>query len=253
LTALIFDKQIRKRSLFIAMFTFFSFLSICPGFYFRPHYFILFLPAAALLSGIGINSIANMLSFTSLRGIKNSVPIFIAVFCLVSSVYQQRTFLFQMTPLQASRATFGFNPFPEALEISKFIKSHSNENDRIAVIGSEPEIYFYSDRISATGYIYMYPLMETHPFALQMQKEMIQEIESVKPKYLILTFIRSSWLERSGSHQLVFDWIVDYQRKNYTLAGYALLFKDKTLYYWTSKIKEATGETPWIAVYERNN
>jgi hypothetical protein len=158
-----------------------------------------------------------------------------------------------MTPLQASRATFGFNPFPEAIEISKFIKSHSNENDQIAVIGSEPEIYFYSDRISATGYIYMYPLMETHPFALQMQKEMIQEIESVKPKYLILTFIRASWLESSGSHQLVFDWIVDYQRKNYTLAGYALLFKDKTRYYWTSRIKEATGETPWIAVFERNN
>ncbi len=44
LTALFLDKQIRQRSLFIAMFTVFSFLSICPGFYFRPHYFILFLP-----------------------------------------------------------------------------------------------------------------------------------------------------------------------------------------------------------------
>ena len=252
LAALFFDKRIRKRSLFIAMFTVFSFLSICPGFYFRPHYFILFLPAAALLSSIGINTIANMLFFTSLRRIKNSLPVFIAVICLAISVYQQRTFLFQMTPFQASRSTYGLNPFPEALEISKFIKSHSNKNDQIAVIGSEPEIYFYSDRISASGYIYMYPLMETHPFALQMQKEMIQEIESVKPKYLILTNIRSSWLVSSGSHHLLFDWLINYQRKNYTLAGYALLFKDKTLYDWSPENKEELGNNPWIAVFERN-
>ena len=150
LIALFFDKRIRKRSIFIAVFTIFSFLSICPGFYFRPHYFILFLPAAALLSGVGINMIANMLSFTRFRGIKNSLPIFIAVFCLAISVYQQRTFLFQMTPLQASRSTYGLNPFPEALEISKFIKSHSNKNDQIAILGSEPEILFYSGRISAS-------------------------------------------------------------------------------------------------------
>ena len=251
-TAIFFDNRIRKRSLFIVLFTAFSFLSICPGFYFRPHYFILFLPAAALLSSVGINTIANILSFTRLRRIKNSLPVFIAAFCLAISVYQQRMFLFQMTPFQASRSTYGLNPFPEALEIGEFIKLHSSKNDQIAVMGSEPEIYFYSDRISASGYIYMYPLMETHPFALQMQKEMIQEIESVKPKYLILTNIRYSWLVSPGSHRLLFDWLKDYQKKNYTLVGYALLFKDKTLYDWSPENNEELGKNPWIAVFERN-
>lgn len=250
---LFLDKRIRQRLLFISMFIVFSFLSICPGFYFRKHYFILFLPAAALLSGIGVKTMANMLSFSTFRGIKYGLPIFIAVACLTISVYQQRTFLFKMTPFQASRSAFGINPFPEALEISRFIQSHSNKHDQIAVIGSEPEIYFYSDRISASGYIYMYPLMETHPFALQMQKEMIREIESVKPKYLILTTISHSWLERPSSHQLVFDWFFSYQRKNYTLSGFATLFKDKTIYHWAPNI-EVEPESPlWIAIFERKD
>ena len=91
------------------MFVLFSFFSICPGFYFRPHYFILFLPATALLSGIGVNAMANTLSLTGLRRVKNSLPILIVVVCLVISVYQQRKFLFEMTPVQASRSIYGLN------------------------------------------------------------------------------------------------------------------------------------------------
>ena len=39
----------------------FSFLAVCPGFYFRPHYFVFLLPAAALLAGIAAGSIAALL------------------------------------------------------------------------------------------------------------------------------------------------------------------------------------------------
>jgi len=45
------------------------------------------------------------------------------------------------------------------------------------VLGSEPQIYFYSGRRSATGYLYMYSLTEEQKYALRMQKEMIGEIE----------------------------------------------------------------------------
>ena len=69
------------------------------------------------------------------------------------------------------------NPFPESLEVGKYIRDHSEEKDRIAVLGSEPEIYFYSKRQAATRHIYMFPLMEPHVYALDMQDELIKEIE----------------------------------------------------------------------------
>ena len=52
-------------------------------------------------------------------------------------------------------------------------------------LGSEPEIYFYADRKAATGYIYTYALMEPQRFASQMQAEMIKEVESAHPRYLV--------------------------------------------------------------------
>jgi len=51
------------------------------------------------------------------------------------------------------------NPFPESVEVG-----------RIALIGSEPQIYFYVGLIAATGCIYMYPLMENQPYAADCER-----------------------------------------------------------------------------------
>ena len=40
------------------------------------------------------------------------------------------------------------------------LREHSAPDARIAILGSEPEILFYARRHSATGYIYMYDLLE---------------------------------------------------------------------------------------------
>ena len=61
-----------------------------------------------------------------------------------------------------ARTTYSLNPFPESLEIAKIIKASTSSRDRIAVLGSEPQIFFYSNRRSATGHIYTYALMEDH-------------------------------------------------------------------------------------------
>ena len=45
------------------------------------------------------------------------------------------------------------------------IRERSAPADRIAVLGSAPEIYFYSGRRAATGYLHTSPLMEAQPYA----------------------------------------------------------------------------------------
>jgi len=251
LTSMLWDGRARQRSAFIAMFAVFSFVAICPGFYFRPHYFILTLPAASMLSGISISALVNRMSRMHSNTIKY-VVIVLAAICLVASVYQQRHLLFKMTPLQACRSTYELNPFPESLEIARFIRTQTKKDDHIAVIGSEPQIYFYSGRRSASGYIYMYPLMEKHDFALQMQKEMIREIESAQPKFLVFVRINTSWLQRPASHKLVFEWFQRYQERHYSLVGLVELWSDKTLYHRVPNLKWPPTSTNWIAVMKRN-
>lgn len=62
LTTPIWNKHLRHRFIFIFPFVLFSIVAICPGFYFRPHYFILMLPVSALLAGLSISAFANLLS-----------------------------------------------------------------------------------------------------------------------------------------------------------------------------------------------
>ena len=253
LTSIIWCQQIRSRAIFILLFTTFSILAICPGFYFRSHYFILVLPAAALLSGIAISAAVNIMPFSGSTVIKYGIPIFLAAICLSATLYQQRYFLFQMTPEQVSRATYGFNPFPESIEIAEYVRSHTRKEDQIAVMGSEPQLYFYSGRRSASRYIYMYPLMENHEFAVQMQNEMISEIEKAKPMMIIFFHVETSWLFMPDSHMLLLDWINSYQNSHYNPVGLIEIFQDKTLYHWKPNCKWPPQSNSWILVLRRKH
>jgi hypothetical protein len=168
---------------------------------------------------------------------KRSLPAVILIVAVGFALFAERSFLFSLTPLQASRDTYGSNPFPEAIEIARYLKEHSSPSDRIAVIGSEPEIYFYADRLSATGYLYMYGLTEKHANAVRMQREMIREIERAKPLFVVLVNVRASWLVRTSAIDAVLDWCEQYVDKGYDQVGIADIGIDETHYEWGSGAK----------------
>jgi hypothetical protein len=246
-------KNIAKHHrVFLLMYAIFSVLSICPGFYFRPHYFVLLLPCASLFVGITISVFADFLSRFYSKKIQYGVPIFLIIICLCQSVYKQRDFLFHMTSFQISRSTYWLNPFPESLEIADFIRKHTSPEDRIAILGSEPQIFFYSQRRSASSYIYMYPLMENHDFALQMQKGFIKDVVAINPKYLIYVGVPTSWLRCRDSHKEIFQWFDGYlQRGNLKLVGVVELLKDEAVYHWEPDVKWPVLSQCWIAIFER--
>ena len=117
-------------------------------------------------------------------------------------------------------------------------------------MGSEPEIYFYSGRHSATGYIYTYELMEPQKYAPIMQGEMIAEIEKAQPELLIYVDVPLSWLPQPGADMYIFDWL-----KTYLAQNYRLLAVDKsTLNPLSGASKETTSPplSTWnIYVYKR--
>src|SRR5207245_4663986 len=198
----LWDETVRPRGRFLATFAAGSFLSICPGFYFREHYFVLLLPAVAMLAAVAVGSGGRALakwlaagkSTAREAGLAEILPLTVLGACLLYPVFQERAFFFSLTPAQASRRTYGANPFPEALEIARRIAADTAPDDRVAVLGSEPEIFFYSGRRSATGYIYMYGLMESQPYAARMQQTAIKEIEASAAKYLVYVDVPFSWL-----------------------------------------------------------
>ncbi len=115
--------------------------------------------------------------------------------------------------------TYTGNPFVEAPVIAAYLEKNMTKDDTLAVLGSEPEIPFYSRRHSATGYIYTYGLMEAQPLALKMQKDMIDEIEKNNPKYILVVDCRCSWLYNLGSCLDLHNWASRYLRAKYEVVG----------------------------------
>jgi len=211
----------------------FSFFAVCPGFYFRNHYFILLLPAAGVAAGLMVDSARNWFSKTTPF---RFVPVVVFIAAWGCSVFQQGDVLLQLPPIAACREMYAANPFPEAVEIAKYIKAHTNKNETVAVLGSEPEICFYADRRPATGYIYMYPLTEPQPYELQMQRQMIHEIETTKPAYVVLVGIVTSWDPSSPSSQRVFDWFNSYSQQSLEPVGLVnILSPTQTEYHWKTE------------------
>jgi hypothetical protein len=60
LLIVLFRSRIRVHAPFILGFLVFSFLSVCPRFYFREHYFILFFPAGAVVADAGFDGFLNL-------------------------------------------------------------------------------------------------------------------------------------------------------------------------------------------------
>ncbi|MGC2062775.1 MAG: glycosyltransferase family 39 protein [Thermodesulfovibrionales bacterium] len=246
-------KGLKVNRVFVLLFVLFSFLSICPGFYFRNHYFVTLLPAVALLSGIFID----FLSSKGFTIIKMPFPKFVGAGIFIAAaivgVVQQKNYFFNDDPVKLSGSIYFGNPFPDSIEIARFIEARTTANDRIAVFGSEPQILFYAKRHSSTGYIYMYSLMEEHAYALTMQKEMIREVESLRPKFIVVVPISTSWLIRPDSEKYILGWIEDYLNKYFSLVGVAdIVSPEITIYKWYDDARNYTVlSKSYVLIYER--
>jgi hypothetical protein len=231
-------KKLERRSAaFATAWLFFSFLAVCPGLYFREHYFVLLLPAVALAAGAAIREIPTYWVLAS---------------ALALSLFTQREFLFRLSPLEASRELYERNPFPEAIPVASYIRAHSAKTSRVAVLGSEPEIYFYADRHSATCHIYMYGLMEAQPYALRMQEDLIREVTEAAPEFVVDVVGDKSWLRDEDSPARIFEWWSAY-RAHYRLVGVAEVTPDgHSAYRWDAA---AEGYRPfsdsYLAVYKK--
>lgn len=248
--ALLADRKTRSQSVMVLGFFAFSFAAVCPGLYFRPHYFVLLLPAVSLLCGIAVSRATSLIQESKAPSLAG-LPCMAFAVALGICVFQDREFFFFSDPIVACRTLYGANPFPEAEKIAEFIRGRAAPNDRIAVIGSEPEIYFYSKLRSATGYIYTYPLMEPQPFASTMQHDMEREIESAKPRFVVNVNVPTSWLRYPESDVGIIDWASEYVKADYQLVGVVDLTGSGTEFYWDDDAKNHKLVSPFnVWVYQ---
>lgn len=239
-----------RHRVFLSAFFIASVLALSVGFYFRPHYFFLALPAVALLVGMSVTQTPDF--FAERRAVANVILFIVFGAALVLPIFRERNLLFRLTPVAACRFIYGECPFPESKRIGQFIREHTASTDSIAVLGSEPQIYFYAHRRSATGYLYTYSLMEPQKYAHRMQLEMIQEIETARPTFLVLIVINDSWWPRPASERLIFNWADKYCAENYSAVGLVNIVDfDRTDYFFENVPAALASLKDYVLIYQR--
>ncbi len=248
------DAKARSRRWFVLAFVAFSFLCACPGWYFTGHYFIQFLPALALCFGMGVSALSRLPAGAGARRVQARV-LALTGLALAYQLYLEQAYLLKRPTPQVVRELSGL---PEAAEIGRYLNEHSAEGDRIAVLGSEPQIYFYANRRGATGYMYMFPLFEEQPLSRLMEAEMIREIDAAQPEFVVFVHMRNSWVWDAPPEQStrpVFRWYLDRFASRYECVGMIVVDPGGSRFYWDKDARTSDelrhGQENWIAVMKR--
>ena len=188
---------------------------VAVGFRFRPHYFIQWLPALAALGGVAAGGVVQRLWDRS-RGAGAIGTLSLAGLLIAPPVVANWEIL-RAEPDSISRQIYTLNPFPESLEIADYIRRTSDADDTIYVVGSEPQIFFYARRRSATRYIFFYPLTGAYSDASERQAEVIREVKANRPRYVVVVNLRTSLMATPGTDTYVFEETVKILASGYRL------------------------------------
>ncbi|MGD0036164.1 MAG: glycosyltransferase family 39 protein [Bacteroidota bacterium] len=245
--------NIESRVLTLGM-LFAGIIALSVGFYFRAHYFVLVLPAAALLFGIGLRFIFQIFSSASSPIVRYFPPVFTVTITILGTIAAHWDVLYQFSLDQVTETVYHSNPFTFSSKIAKIISENTSKEDRIAIMGNEPQFLFYSHRRSATSFIYTYSICEDQPLAEQFRSEMIRQVETSFPKLLVYTNIQPEWYKKPKGWEELDKWFFSFANLHYIpFARFEYNnIKDTLLITDTNRLLRKPTHLFWITMYEKN-
>jgi len=255
LASLAVVKGEQRGKFWLAAFLIFSIMAVSLSGYFSRHYFVMLLPALCLLAGHAVSAAMQWARAGNRNKTWMALPIGLFVLMWMQVVFHHREIFFVLSPNQACKKLYPPNPFVECRQIGLYLRAHSAPGDRIAVLGSEPEVFFYAQRHSATGYIYMYDFFLDHPYAKEMQNEMITQIEKTRPEYMVLVKTPFSWDVRPDylrvTNTPVIIWARKFVQDFYAPAGLAVIKPDPEYYWGGDALSHMPSDGSFISIFKR--
>jgi hypothetical protein len=191
-----------------------SLLAVAMGRYFRNHYFLMLLPWVVMQAGF-------LIQWIGARAPKRFARVLPVVLLLAASlpgVIRARRSYFLVSAADLCTRIYPGNFFTQGPLIGKWLREKTSEDDQVAIFGSEAELYFYSRRKAATGYLFVDNLVRRHRYAIEMQEEMIKEVASTRPKAIVVANSVYSWLVDPEAPNVLMPWMSQFV-EHYELVG----------------------------------
>ena len=236
------DRTSGKERYLYPTFALASVLSVVPGLFFTNHYYVSMLPAIALLVGALCGGLVRGGRPAGSRfAIAAGAWGLTGAGLILGITRHEEYYLGQVADTVACRQIYDGNPFPESMPIGQYLRNHTTAGDRIAMLGSETQILFYSERRSASRFINTYFLTAHHPRNRAMQWEMITDIERTRPKYIVFARFPMSWALLTSSPRDILNWFSTYGPSHYQLEGILQINEGGSVLKWGD---EARAEAP---------
>ncbi len=187
-----------------------SMIGVTASGYFFPHYFQQLLPPLALSAVFGAAWISE------LRFWKNSWIPRLVLSALLVALPLKIIWPFWVTynSADAVRKIYPGNFFAEMRDFGTRIAQVTSPDQRVFVFGAEPELLFYAQRVSATRYIFLFPLYGPYRNAREKQMSAAQEIEHNAPAAAV--YVPNDLFFNPGSDQYFTDWSLSYLERNFS-------------------------------------
>jgi hypothetical protein len=176
------------------------------GFYF-PHYFQQLLPAVAVLAAGALTQVRRAWVAAGLA--LATGPLLVAAIGFA-----------RMTPDELMRRLYPDNPFEAMPAIAAELAAVTGPDDRVFVFGAEPELLFTARRVSASRYIYLFPVFNAFADAGERQASVIAELEASPPAAIVWAPLQSFF--GRGRPQQLTDWTTAYVDGGYRLHAYVV-------------------------------
>ena len=169
---------------FLGVWLLLSFVAIASPLNFYQHYFVWWLLPLAALAGIGASRLIRLSARLGAVGWWSGCALAIAAIG-APTVVGNRSVWFADTTARMAAHMYGENVFAESPVIGEYIRTHSDRDDTVYILGSEAQILYHAQRRSATRYIIMYPLFGPYRDAARQQREVLEEVTRNRPKWIL--------------------------------------------------------------------
>ncbi len=233
-----------------------SFMTIVPGYYFYGHYWIQTVPGLSIVAGLTVYSVLGILR-TYFKLVQPRYGyIYLGIFAVLTFNHasNMKGYYFHPNYERILRATYGNNPFPESMEIANYINANSKPEDNIVLLGSEPQIYFYTKKRCPSRHAYFTALVNNIPAHHQWQREFAKDVEKAKPKFVIFFNHPLSLLVQPNTDKYVFEWANKFISENYHIVGLVDMIEgQQSVYVYNEKMNTYKPVSQnLIYIYERN-
>jgi hypothetical protein len=231
--------------------------AVSPGFFFYRHYFIMLAPGMALSIAATLAELAKPSQPHASRVRELLVPTVVGLCWTAWVIASLKYYMFVFSPYEISGRRYEGNPFLQTRVIAGYLAQNCSPDARIAVLQSEPEIFFYTRRKSATGFIYAYDMTALGPYRGEMQQQFKRELVEAAPEYVVFVCCPYSWAILDDAGMQLADWCWKYPRTNYTRVAVADNLAPNlrdTIFKFDAEAANYTNRfATFIEVYRRKN